>query len=288
LPGVDFEQWVPASGASGFESPLVRDEGRQALARSATAVEPPAPAVLPTRRGAPAAGWLARRGIQVDPGRRGAMAVGAAALVTALVTGWWLFQGRPHAAAVSPSPAIPSASSARPAPASGAPAPASGAPAPSSGAPAPVGSTAPAGSVVVVDVVGKVRRPGVYRLPAGARVDDALRAAGGALSGVDLSALNLARMLGDGEQIAVGVAGATDPGTVAPSASGGTSGAGPVNLNTATLEQLDGLPGVGPVLAQHILDWRAAHGRFDSVDQLREVSGIGPSKFADLKGLVSV
>ena len=140
-------------------------------------------------------------------------------------------------------------------------------------------------SVVVVDVVGKVSNPGVYRLPSGSRVADAVQAAGGVLPGVDLSALNLAAPLSDGEQVAVGVPGAP---AVAAAGTGSGAGAGPVNLNTASAAQLDALPGVGPVLAQHILDWRTAHGQFTSVDQLREVSGIGEAKFADLKPLVTV
>jgi competence protein ComEA len=139
----------------------------------------------------------------------------------------------------------------------------------------------------VVDVVGKVANPGVYRLPGGSRVADAVQAAGGALPGVDLSTLNLAALVSDGQQVAVGVPGAP---VVAADGAGAGSGAssGPVNLNTATEAQLDTLPGVGPVLAQHILDWRNAHGQFASVDQLREVSGIGEAKFADLKSLVTV
>ena len=148
-------------------------------------------------------------------------------------------------------------------------------------------------SIVVVDIVGKVRHPGVYRLRADSRVGDALRAAGGAQVRVDLSSQNRARKLNDGEQNAVGVTGAPAAGGPSvPAGPGGSpgsaSGAAPVDLNTASLEQLDGLPGVGPVLAQRILDWRAAHGRFASVDQLREVSGIGPSKFDDIRGLVTV
>ncbi len=147
--------------------------------------------------------------------------------------------------------------------------------------------------MLVIDVVGRVANPGVYRLPSGSRVDDAVRAAGGALPGVDLSSLNLAQVLADGEQIAVSVTGA--PGGVAGVAGGATAAGadsaavtGPVNLNSATAAQLDALPGVGPVLAQHILDWRTAHGQFTSIDQLREVSGIGEAKYADLKSLVTV
>jgi competence protein ComEA len=130
-----------------------------------------------------------------------------------------------------------------------------------------------------------VRHPGLVRLPAGSRVDDAVRAAGGAVPRTDLTGLNLARILVDGEQIAVGIAVRVPP----PGTSGSSgAGAGLINLNSATAEQLDSLPGIGPVLAQRILDWRTEHGRFISVDQLREVSGIGEAKFADIRGLVTV
>jgi competence protein ComEA len=139
-------------------------------------------------------------------------------------------------------------------------------------------SAGPGGSVTV-DVAGKVRRPGVTTLPVGSRVVDALRRARG---GVDISGLNLARVLVDGEQIVVGRAAV--PGGLAASAS--TAAPDPtsalVNLNTATAEQLDTLPGVGPVTAQKILDWRAAHGAFSSVDELLEVDGIGDKTLADL------
>jgi competence protein ComEA len=144
----------------------------------------------------------------------------------------------------------------------------------------PSTAASPGGSVVV-DVAGKVRRPGVATLPAGSRVVDAIRRAGGARRGVDLTSLNLARVLVDGEQILVGLAPA--PGVAAsassqPGADGGTM----VNLNTATLEQLDGLPGVGPVTAQKILDWRSAHGSFTAIDELLEVDGIGEKTLADM------
>ncbi len=146
---------------------------------------------------------------------------------------------------------------------------------------------------MVVDVAGKVRHPGLYRLPVGARVDDAVRAAGGALAGVDVSSLNLAARVVDGQQILVGIAppagagAAPTGGAAGPGGAAGTS-AGPVDLNTAGLDQLETLPGVGPVLGQHILDWRTAHGRFATVDQLLDVTGIGPAKFAALRALVSV
>ncbi|MFI6860699.1 helix-hairpin-helix domain-containing protein [Streptomyces sp. NPDC050421] len=156
-------------------------------------------------------------------------------------------------------------------------------PDPSPGTPPAAGP----GGQVVVDVSGKVKRPGIHRLPSGARVADALRVAGGARPGVDLDNLNRARVLTDGEQIIVGA----PPGPPAAGGTGGGTGppaaaAGPVSLSTATVEQLDTLPGVGPVLAQHIVDYRTQHGGFRSVDELREVNGIGDRRFADLRPLV--
>ncbi|MFD7547633.1 helix-hairpin-helix domain-containing protein [Streptomyces sp. NPDC059816] len=161
------------------------------------------------------------------------------------------------------------------------------------------------GRQVVVDVGGKVRRPGLLRLPVGARVADALRAAGGVRPGTDTTGLNQARLLVDGEQVVVGARpsaqGAEAPGAPAgaplgagaagsagstgPAGPGGPS-AGPVSLSSATAAQLDALPGVGPVLAQRIIDHRAAHGGFRNVEQLREVTGIGDRRFANLKDLV--
>ncbi|WP_370740925.1 helix-hairpin-helix domain-containing protein [Streptomyces sp. Ncost-T10-10d] len=153
--------------------------------------------------------------------------------------------------------------------------------------PGPPPTTGPGGHIVV-DVSGKVRSPGIHQLPSGARVADALRAAGGARPGVDLSGINRARVLMDGEQIVVGA----PPGPPAAASTGGAAAgggsptSGPVSLNRATLEQLDTLPGVGPVLAQHIVDYRTQHGGFRSVDELREVNGIGDRRFADLQPLV--
>jgi competence protein ComEA len=146
----------------------------------------------------------------------------------------------------------------------------------------------------VVDVSGKVRSPGLRRLPAGSRVEDALRAAGGVRPGANTEGLNRARLLVDGEQIVVGapasVAGpVTGGGSSATGTGGSASGAAPsapVSLNTATVDQLDTLPGVGPVLARHIIDYRTQHGGFRSVDELREVNGIGDRRFSDLQKLV--
>lgn len=170
----------------------------------------------------------------------------------------------------------------------------SGSPGPSAGSGA-AGATA--STVVVVHVVGQVRRPGVQRLALGSRVQDAVTAAGGPTRQADLSRVNLARVLVDGEQVRVPAPGDPDPpvtgvggGTgAAPGTGGGTAAAsGPVPVNTADLAALDTLPGVGPVLAQRILDWRAQHGRFTSVDELGEVSGIGEKLLAQLRPLVTV
>jgi competence protein ComEA len=161
------------------------------------------------------------------------------------------------------------------------------------GATADPADPAPAGDLVVVDVTGKVRTPGLVSLPAGSRVADALEAAGGTRPAVDVTALNLARPLVDGEQILVGVAPAqwasptASPAPGAPAAPAAPASA-PVNLNTATLEQLDTLPGIGPVTGQAILDWRAANGDFTSVDELLEVDGIGDVTLADLRDQVTV
>jgi competence protein ComEA len=143
---------------------------------------------------------------------------------------------------------------------------------------------------VVVDVVGAVRRPGLYRLAQGARVADAVARAGGSTRKADLSLVNLAALVSDGEQVVVPRRGAAMAG--AGAAAGGASGiagipTGPVHLNSATVEQLDALPGVGPVTAQKILDYRQKHGAFTSVDELDAVSGIGPARLDQLRDLVA-
>ncbi len=144
-------------------------------------------------------------------------------------------------------------------------------------------------TTLVIHVAGKVHRPGLIRAPTGARVADALTLAGGPLRGVDLSSLNLARQLTDGEQIVVGLP--TQPTTPASSTTtptGPQPPTTPLNLNTATAPQLDALPGVGPVLAQRILDYRTQNGPFTTVDQLQEVPGVGPKKFDSLKPHVRI
>jgi competence protein ComEA len=146
--------------------------------------------------------------------------------------------------------------------------------------------TATPAPLVVVDVAGRVRHPGLIRLRAGSRVADALRAAGGVRPHTDLTSLNLAAPLVDGEQVLVGGPGPTA--ATAPDGSTSASGSSPVDLNTADVSTLDELPGIGPVLAQRIVDYRTTHGRFTAVSQLQDVSGIGPAKYADLHDLVRV
>jgi len=222
---------------------------------------------------------LARlRAGRLDPGRRGALALAGVAVLAAALAGLVLLRARPSEQPVrAPVTVTRSADGSRSA------------------------LRSPA-SEVVVAVAGKVRRPGLVHLPAGSRVDDAVRTAGGVLPGADPGLLNLARKLVDGEQVLVGVQpppgtsglGATGPGAMAPGATGsGATGSGApgsvIDLNAATVSDLDALPGIGPVLADHVITWRTQHGgRFDSVDQLRQVSGIGESKYQQLKDRVRV
>jgi competence protein ComEA len=139
---------------------------------------------------------------------------------------------------------------------------------------------------VVVDVAGAVQRSGVFRLPAGSRVTDAVRAAGGLGTTADADAVNLAAVLADGQRVYIPRGGEAPPpeGPVV----GSTAPTGPVNLNTATIDQLDRLPGVGPTTAAAIIAHRQQFGPFGSVDDLSAVKGIGPAKIAALRGLVTV
>lgn len=203
---------------------------------------------------------------------------------------WWLLRAQPQPVEAMPVTATrqeagPSASATATAPEERDPADAGG------------GSADPdrsAAADLVVHVAGKVKHPGIVTLPAGSRVIDALQEAGGPRRGVDLSTLNLARALADGEQLLVGVPGAASgraglASSPAESTGGpGTGPGGPVNLNTATSAQLEELPGVGPVTAASILEWRDEHGHFSSVEELLEVSGIGEATLADLRDLVTV
>jgi competence protein ComEA len=153
------------------------------------------------------------------------------------------------------------------------------------------GTAAPA-SKVVVDVVGAVRRPGLYRLRTGARIADAVRRAGGPTRRADVELINLAAPIVDGMQIVVPARASASTGgnssspTSVPSADAGSSTAR-VSLSSGTAEQLDSLPGIGPVTAKKIVDWRTAHGPFRSVEALDEVPGIGPAKLDQLRELVT-
>lgn len=158
---------------------------------------------------------------------------------------------------------------------------------PAAADPAPVVETAPAVQPrLVVDVSGAVRRPGLYRLPQGSRIADAVSRAGGATARADLESINLAAPLGDGQKVLVPRKAAPGAGTATGTSAEGSAG-GPVSLSTATLEELDALPGVGPVTAQKILDYREQHGGFRSVDELDAVPGIGPARLDELRDLVT-
>ena len=180
------------------------------------------------------------------------LVVGLAVLV---ISGYLLSRHHPAAAAITP---------------------------PTSATPPVAASVTPTSAMIVVDVGGRVRHPGLVTLAAGSRVADAIAAAGGALRPADIATIDLAAHVTDGQLLLIGV-----PGATTAEMSGSAGAAGPVDLNTATVEQLDALPGVGPVLAQRIVAWREAHGGFRSVADLQQVPGIGARKFDDLKALVS-
>lgn len=197
-----------------------------------------------------------------------------AGAVLATVLLWW--QGQPRPATPPPNPGA------------AAPTPLSGSSDAASAAPASGPSEGP--TEVAVHVTGAVTAPGVLHLPAGARVADAVAAAGGATVVADPGLLNLAREVRDGEQVVVPELG--DPAPAQTAGDGSTAGAGgasgPVDLNQATAEQLEALPGIGPVLAGRILEFREANGGFTEVGQLREVPGIGEKRFQELAEQVRV
>jgi competence protein ComEA len=223
-------------------------------------------------------GWIAA--VRADPGRAGVIALAVVGIIAVLVTVFTLMRDKAPPVASAKLPPVEMVSSTGPKPGSAAPA---------------------AEGPVVVSVVGLVHKPGLVTLAPGARVADALTAAGGTVDGADLIGLNMARRVTDGEQIIVGIAPA--PGqpaamgssigsaTTVPTDAPATDGKGPtpsglVDLNTATVEELDTLPGVGPVTAAAIVAWREANGKFTSVDQLADVDGIGPARLEKLRALV--
>ncbi|MBW8483564.1 ComEA family DNA-binding protein [Actinomadura parmotrematis] len=209
------------------------------------------------------------------------------AAIAVLAAGFYVWQARPSQSA---SVIEPAAASAAP-PSEAAPAGTSSTDTPA-GVPSLGAGTTPPGTVLV-HVLGKVRHPGVVTLPTGSRVSDAIQAAGGVRPNASTGTLNLARKLADGEQIPVGIPPppqqAAPPATSPPGspASGASAPGTPLSLSTATADQLDQLPGVGPVLAQRIVEYRTQHGPFRSVDQLQEVTGIGARRFADLRPLIA-
>lgn len=225
--------------------------------------------------------WLAA--VRADPGRAGGIALAAVAVLAVLVTVFTLIRAQTPPVASAKLPPVEPVAGERPDP-----------------APDPGPPGAEQNHRVVVSVVGLVHQPGLVTLAAGARLADAVAAAGGTLDGADTLGLNLARHVADGEQIVVGIATpAGRPAALASSATGQSPGPagpaptgepdpGPVDLNTAGVGELDELPGVGPVTAAAIVAWRTANGRFTSVDQLAEVDGIGPARLEKLRPLVRV
>jgi competence protein ComEA len=204
-----------------------------------------------------------------------------------LIGGWAVLRAKPHEMSVArerPLGAVPGAPEAGSVPSIPV-ATSSG-----SGSGAASGSGRASGSGVIVDVEGKVAKPGVRTLPAGSRILDALNAAGGALPGTDLTALNQAQILVDGEQVLVGVTPPPPPSAAPGHGKGKKSRGGTelVHLNLATAEDLEQLPGVGPALAERIVDYRTAHGPFHSVDELRQVSGFGGQRFDNLASMVAL
>ena len=228
------------------------------------------------------AGWVAS--VRADPGRAGVIALAVVGVIAVLVTVFTLVRDKAPAVASAKLPPVEMVSSASPTPG----------PAPPDG-----------DGHVIISVVGLVHKPGLVTLAPGARIADALAAAGGALDGADLIGLNMARRVTDGEQIIVGIVEAPgQPAAMGSSINSGTASAtatdapstagkaptppGLVDLNAATAEELDTLPGIGPVTAAAIIAWRDANGRFTSVDQLGDVDGIGPARLEKLRDLVRV
>jgi competence protein ComEA len=238
--------------------------------------EPGEPNWIPDGQPGRGHSWLTA--IRADPGRAGGTALAVIAALAVLVTIFTLMRQRPAPVVSANLPPVEMVSTA----------------APSTSAAPPA-----AAKTMVVSVIGLVAQPGLVTLTPDARVADAVSAAGGPLRGADTIGLNLARRLADGEQIVVGIAAPAGQPPALGSSVGGSDGAAerpptpskpaaPVDLNTATAEELDALPGVGPVTAAAIVAWRSANGRFSTVDQLGEIDGIGPARLEKLRPMVRV
>ena len=237
------------------------------------------PAWVPVGQPSRGRDWLAA--VRADPGRAGGIALAVIAALALLVTVFTLIRQRPAPVVSANLPPVEMVSTATPT--------------------TPAGPK-PTGQALVVSVIGLVQQPGLVTLAPEARVADAVSAAGGPLHGADTVGLNLARHLADGEQIVVGVAAPAGQPPVLGSSVGGAGAdsrtsdrpaapakpAVPVDLNSATVDQLDALPGVGPVTAAAIVAWRSANGRFTTVDQLGEIDGIGPARLEKLRPMVRV
>ncbi|MGV0992061.1 MAG: ComEA family DNA-binding protein [Mycobacterium sp.] len=240
------------------------------------------PSWIPDGRVQRGQAWAAA--IRADPGRAGGLALAAIAVLAVLITVFTLARSRPAPVVSAKLPPVEPISS-------------------SSTTRIPTDAPKPADQSVVVSVVGLVHQPGLVTLAPQARIADAVSAAGGLLAGADTLGLNLARHVDDGEQIVVGIAApAGHPAALgssaqvssprgappAPASSSAPKPAGPVDLNTGTVEQFDALPGVGPVMAAAIVAWRQANGKFTSIDQLGEVDGIGPARLERLRPLLRI
>lgn len=265
------------------DQPLVNLQHRLGLrpADSADEAEPDdgdggEPSWVPDGQPARGQAWLAA--IRADPGRAGGIALAVIAALAVLVTVFTLISQRPEPVVSANLPSVEMVATA------------------TSGTSAP---PSPAAKALVVSVIGLVQQPGLVTLAPESRVADAVSAAGGPVRGADTVGLNLARHLSDGEQIVVGLAApagqrpvlgssVSDSGEAPGKSPVPTKPVAPVDLNTATAEQLDSLPGVGPVTAAAIVAWRTANGRFSTVDQLSEIDGIGPARLEKLRPMVRV
>ncbi|MFD2093081.1 ComEA family DNA-binding protein [Blastococcus deserti] len=247
--------WVPGDPDDDEEFP---DAGSRVDPRTWPADETGAAEVLPAGIGRHRAPGSETRW---DPGRYGARSLWLVGLLAAALLAGWTWLDRPRVEPVDGAPATPTAPSAP-----------------------PVGEAAETSATVVVSVVGQVASPGLVTLPSGSRVADAIAAAGGLLPAADAASVNLAAVVSDGEQLAVGLPGPVP--AADPTGAGGSGGR--VDLNTAGVAELDALPGIGPVLAQRIVDHRGRQGPFRSVEELDDVPGIGPTTAAELAELVTV